>query len=336
MFDDIIREIKRLTEKQHTFSIPIELDEEGYLDRECPGEECLFKFKVYGEDWDKIHAAGPCRCPMCGSEHSSENFRTTEQDEEAERIVMEQASGMLGQALDRGARAANRKWPKDSILQMSLQVQGSKMIPPIVAIKAREEFQLKITCDKCSCRFAVIGSAFFCPTCGHSAAVRVFEDALKKIEAKVTHLEAVREAIPDKDEAELVCRSLLETGLSDGVVALQRVFEQLYSQQPGAVLPLKRNAFQRLKDGSNLWKNLNGKGYEDFLTTSELGRLNVLFQRRHLLQHPDGFITQEYIDNTADMTYKVGQRVVIKKQDVLDMVGIIRKLVDSCRAELGL
>ena len=32
-------------------SVPIEGDDEGYLDRECPSDECLFEFKVHGEDW---------------------------------------------------------------------------------------------------------------------------------------------------------------------------------------------------------------------------------------------------------------------------------------------
>jgi Zn finger protein HypA/HybF involved in hydrogenase expression len=44
------------------------------------------------------------------------------------------------------------------------------LLPPAAA----EPMRLKITCPECSCRYAVIGAAFFCPACGHNAAELVF------------------------------------------------------------------------------------------------------------------------------------------------------------------
>jgi hypothetical protein len=335
MFDDMMREIERLDGME--ISVPIGLDDDGYIDRDCPGEECHFKFKVHGEDWGRIMTNGRGNCPMCGLSSDPNNFYTTEHAEEAKAKAFEQIKGLFVHALDRGAQSFNRKWPRDSFLQMSMQVTGPKWIPPIVALTAREEIQLKITCEECGCRFAVIGSAYFCPACGHSEAVRVFDGSMTKIEAKVQYLETFRQAVAqgNKDHAELVCRSMLETGLSDGVVALQRVFDQLYSRQPGAILLLSPNVFQRLDGGSALWKNLTGKGYDDFLTAPELDRLKVLFQRRHLLSHSEGIVDQKYIDKSGDTTYNVGQRIVVNKQDVLDMVRIIRKLVTGYLGELG-
>ena len=35
-------------------SLPIEPDTEGYLDKECPSESCLFLFKIHDDDWSNI------------------------------------------------------------------------------------------------------------------------------------------------------------------------------------------------------------------------------------------------------------------------------------------
>jgi len=47
MFNDLMREIKRL-EQGVTFSVPVEPDDEGYLDKECPSEVCQFQFGLPG------------------------------------------------------------------------------------------------------------------------------------------------------------------------------------------------------------------------------------------------------------------------------------------------
>jgi hypothetical protein len=45
MFERLIKELKEL-ERTKQISVPIESDEDGYLDRECPNDDCLFQFKV--------------------------------------------------------------------------------------------------------------------------------------------------------------------------------------------------------------------------------------------------------------------------------------------------
>lgn len=326
MFEDILRELERL-EGGMELKFDIELDEEGYIDKECPNEECMFQFKVLGQDLTDHEVF----CPMCGKGGSAKSFFNTEQIEQAKAQAVDYIKGRLGQALDRDARAFNRRQSKNSFFQMSMEYKGPKWHRPILPLKALKEFQLKITCEKCGARFAVIGSAFFCPCCGHSAAVRVFEDAMAKIEAKVSNLEVVRKAVAEvsEDQAAVICRSLIESGLSDGVVAFQRVCEELYKKHPNAQANIPFNVFQRLKEGSELWKNLIGKGYDDFISPAEMDRLNILFQRRHLLLHTEGIIDQKYLDKSGDTSYQVGQRIVVKEKDVLDLVSLIKKIVSG-------
>ena len=50
MFDDILRGLERIPERQ-TISVDVVLDEDGYYDRTCPAPECRNGFKVLFEDW---------------------------------------------------------------------------------------------------------------------------------------------------------------------------------------------------------------------------------------------------------------------------------------------
>lgn len=47
----ILRELENLGRQPIQYKFPIEVDEDGYIDKECPNEECLFQFKIHNEDW---------------------------------------------------------------------------------------------------------------------------------------------------------------------------------------------------------------------------------------------------------------------------------------------
>ncbi len=73
MFEETIRQLKKL-EDTHKISVPIEADEEGYLDKECPSEDCLFQFKVHAEDLANLFKDEAVFCPLCREqiEHAKE------------------------------------------------------------------------------------------------------------------------------------------------------------------------------------------------------------------------------------------------------------------------
>ena len=51
---DVVIDKNTYERRKEMISIPIKLklDEKGYLDRECPNEQCLYKFKINMEDWE--------------------------------------------------------------------------------------------------------------------------------------------------------------------------------------------------------------------------------------------------------------------------------------------
>lgn len=332
MFENLLRELRSLDRQQ--VSVSIDCDEKGYIDKECPATNCEFQFKIKEDDSTNICRDETLWCPMCGHSAPAKSWFTKAQVSHAEHQARKFIETKVDGAMRTDARAFNSRQPKDSFLSMSMKVCGaphysSFMIPAA----ASEAMRLEIACEKCACRFAVIGSAYFCPSCGHNSVDRLFDDSLRKIWAKKDNIELVRNAIADlgkKDEAELMCRSMIESCLLDGVTAFQKCCEGLYeSTNPAVDAPM--NAFQRLTHGSDLWKARVGVAYSDILTVPEQARLKLLFQKRHILAHNDGIVDQRYSSESGDTSYKVGQRIAVTAADVDDMVAGISKLVTEIR-----
>lgn len=332
MFEDLIKEMERMNGK--SVSVPIESDGEGYTDKQCPAQDCEFIFKVNDEDWSNIFKDEAVWCPLCRHEAPADQWFTIAQVEHAKSEALVVVKGTINNALRSGAQKFNRKQPKNSFISMTMKVSGGTKRTHTIPARAAELMQLEIQCESCESRFAVIGSAYFCPACGYNSVTRTFSDSLRKIRAKKESVEIVRRALNEsigKDEAELTCRSLVETCISDGVVAFQKYCEGMYEPYGSATF----NAFQRLEQGSSLWESAIQKGYDAWLSSEDLSALNILYQKRHLLAHNEGIIDSKYIQKSSDTSYKEGQRIVVSEKDIDFLVSALEKLSERIEAGCG-
>lgn len=330
MFEDLIKEIKSLNGL--SVSVQIECDEKGYIDKQCPSEECEFLFKVNKEDWANIFKDEAVWCPLCRHEATADQWLTAEQNKHLKSEALAIAKGKISNALHSSAKKFNSRQPRNSFISMSMKVSGGMKRTYALPAKAAEAMQLEILCENCNAHFAVIGSAFFCPACGYNSVTRTYSDSLRKIRVKKDNINIIRAALTEsvgKDEAELTCRSIRETCISDGVVAFQKYCDGLYSAYGQAPM----NAFQRLKQGSELWESAIQKGYDYWLNTKELARLNTLFQRRHILAHNEGIVDAKYVEKSGDISYKEGQRIVVSDKDIDDLLNCLEKLGTGLKAE---
>lgn len=330
MFEDTIRALRHL-EGQATISVPISDDEEGYFDRECPSEECLFQFKILREDWkDKVRDE-EVFCPFCGHSADAEKWWTQEQIEHAKQAALAQIKSAFGSALKRDATRWNRRQPRNSFISMTMKVDSRPQHVPLPPAAA-EPMQLKISCPACACRYAVVGAAYFCPACGHNAAEQVFTLTIAGIRKSIDALDVVRAAIPDRDTAENAARLIVENGLQNAITAFQRCAEALVASIPSAPKP-RRNAFQNLAEGSQLWQTATGAAYSGHLSDDELTLLTRAFQQRHLLAHTQGIVDESYVTKSGDTRYRPGQRIVVKSDTVHDAVDLIEKLIAGLQAD---
>lgn len=323
MFEDLIKELERMDGQ--SVSVPINSDEHGYIDKQCPSDECEFVFKVNEDDWADKFKDEAVWCPLCRHEAPADQWFTIEQIEHAKAEALAVLEGKINNALHSGAKKFNRQQPKNSLISMSMKVQGGLKRTHTIPAKAADAMQLEITCEACNAHFAVIGSAYFCPACGHNSVTRTYGDSLRKIRAKKDNVDIVRQALiksAGKDEAELTCRSLIETCISDGVVAFQKYCEGLYSVYGKPPF----NAFQRLEQGSALWYEAIQHGYDSWLDPEEMSQLNLLYQKRHILSHNEGIVDAKYINNSGDHSYKEGQRIVVSDKDIDVLLICLEKL----------
>jgi predicted RNA-binding Zn-ribbon protein involved in translation (DUF1610 family) len=335
-FDELIRELKKL-ERGQTISVPIEADDKGYLDKECPAEACLFGFKVHAEDWKVIFRDEEVFCPRCGHVAPADQWWTQEQLAHFRRVAHRQVEATIDRALRRGAEAFNRSLPKGGFIQMSMSVSGSRPSSIIFPARSRGALEQELQCARCGARYAVLGTAFFCPSCGHNSVEQTFDASLSKAMERLDNLDIILQALTEAglpDQAEDTCRKIVEASVEDSATAFQSLCDGLYRKLQGVAAPA-RNVFQRLDDGSILWKKTIDLGYEDILSPPELAELRRLFQMRHLLAHTDGIVDQDYIDRSGDPTYRVGQRIVVSTDDARRMLALVRKLSSDIRAGLS-
>lgn len=335
MFDETLRQLRRL-ERGVTVSVALASDEKGYLDRECPNPECLYGFKVHEEDWKALFKDEAVFCPRCRHEAGSKSWFTTEQLEHIQLAGARRVQSILGTALRRDASSFNARQPRSGFITMSMSCSGATPTMFNVPAAAREVLEQELQCEACNARFAVLGCAFFCPCCGHNSVDRTFDDALRRIVSNLEALPIIRQtmaALGQRDEAENTCNSLVESALGDCVGAFQVVCDGLFARIPGSVSP-PRNTFQRLGDGSELWRKALGIGYNDLLELDEFARLTVFFQRRHLLAHTSGLVDADYLRRSGDATYRLGQRIVVSPGDVRDAAALVGKLVAGLRVRI--
>jgi len=299
-------------------------DEDGYIDRECPSPECLFSFKVSAKDWREKVRNEEVFCPFCGHTADAQKWFTTEQVEQLKKQAFVQVKGMFGDAMRRDAKSWNRRQTRNSFLKITMNVSGR---PQEVVLPAAvtDPMRLKITCEECSCRYGVIGSAFFCPACGHNAAGRVFQQSLGTIRGALDALPFIRNGLPDKDTAENTTRLVVESGMLNAVMAFQRYAEALFLKQPSPP-KIRHNIFQNLAEGSGLWQTAFGNDFGTHLQPAELGNLNRFFQQRHLLAHNEGLVDDNYLARSEDTGYRAGQRLVIREDTVRELLGLVERL----------
>lgn len=326
MFENLIKNIEALNGKKLSFAISE--DDDGYTDRECPFDDCQFQFKVLSADWRDKFKDEAVFCPFCGHQATSDDFWTKNQIANGREQALKYIQNEFSRALSDWAKDFNRHQDRNGFITMSMKYEGKVESNYLLPINAEKELEQKIACSECGARYGVLWSAYFCPCCGHNSIDETFDTSIRKIEVKIKNIELIRKTVAEinPDEAQITVQSLIETGLSDMVVAFQRFCEATYKKLTKDK-PVKTNAFQNLEIGDTLWNEVLGKSYRDWISQKDYETLNIIFQKRHLLSHQEGIVDNKYIEKTGDTKYKVGQRIVVREDDVNEWVRLILEII---------
>lgn len=328
MFDDVLRELRRL-EGGVKVQVNLEIDDNGYLDRLCPSEECDTHFKVMFEDWRNIVRDEVVYCPLCRHDAKASDWNTQEQSRYIQELATSYLQNQLGQALQSDSQRFNSRQHRNTLIQMSLLYRPGHIPIPVPA-SATDIMTQEFRCSECNCRYSSIGAAFFCPSCGHNSILDTFVNSVKTVRNTLAALPTIREALAksaDENVAEDAIRHICENGLVKLVSSFQHYVEACFTDLANASqFTVRRNLFQNLVESDTIWRDATGTGYTDILDVAEYRSLAMYFQQRHILAHQDGIVDQQYIDRANDQRFDVGQRLIITESAVTNLVNVIEKL----------
>ncbi len=330
MFRDLRRELQKL---EGSISIPveIELDDKGYIDRSCPSEDCGTQFKILCGDWTNLVREEIVFCPLCRHAADCTKWNTTEQSDYHRKLATSHIRNSIGNALRRDARRFNSK-KSDSFIKVSMSYRPNPT-PLAMPATATDVMTQDFQCTECSCRYTSIGTAFFCPACGYNNIIDTFSKTLETVQKTVEAIATLRQTLAefqDENFAEDSVRHILENGLCKIVASFQKYAESCFMRLPNSEQSnLRRNVFQRLDESNLLWKEATSIGYSDILNDAQYLTLNTFFQQRHLLEHQDGIVDQQYIERAKDQRFSIGQRLVVSGSSISELVSIMERLSEG-------
>lgn len=270
--------------------LTLKSDEKGYFDRECPN--CEFVFKVYLEDWKNKVKDEEVHCPRCGHISTADSWFTKEQLDAIRDIVTGWAKNEILKDLEKTFKDLERKSRANEYLKITYKPNRLATFQNN-PIGQRREWELEIACERCVTRYSVIGSAYFCPCCGHSSIKRVLDESFDRIENMISSIPEIKILFSEKigiDKAQTMCDSLLEGSLGDIVSTFQQFACEKYKDISGK--DAQPNEFQVIAKGSSLFKDAYGKDYSYWCTNEEIEFLNLMFQQRHLFEHCNGIVDE--------------------------------------------
>lgn len=309
-------------------NIPIKLilDAKGYFDRECPNENCLYTFKINMQDWEEKVSDDEVYCPMCGQVDTSDNWWTKEQLESIQKIATDYAIGHIQGELDKVFGKLARSTRNNKFVKITYK-PGKRISFVNNPIGQSEEWEQEIQCPHCFTRYSVIGTAHFCPCCGKTIIDSTFDGSIDNTVKMIESLEEMEGLFKKQygiDKAKSMCTEMLEGTFGDIVSAFQLFAATIYARVSSK--NVRKNDFQIIDKGSKLFFEACGKSYDDFISSSEIEKLNLAFQKRHVFEHGGGIVDEDYLKKSRDTSYKLGQRLIIHKAEVLETIEIVKKL----------
>ena len=180
--------------------ITIKADEDGFIGRECPVQECEGYFKVtFGTGLQGENL--PCHCPYCGHIGKHDTFWTKEQVEYAQSVAIRKITDTVFKDLKSMEFESK---PRGGFgIGFSLKVKPGRPVP----IRYYREKQLETTviCENCSLKYAIYGVFAHCPDCGVHNSKQIL---YKNLELSAKEIDLANQA--DDEMKELLLNDALE------------------------------------------------------------------------------------------------------------------------------
>jgi hypothetical protein len=286
------------------FSIPIAADEEGYLGRECPIQDCLGYFKI--TPGTGVKGPAPCYCPYCGHKGESNTFFTQEQIEYAKSVVLRKVTDAIHQDL----KSLEFEHKPQGFLGIGISLKVKSTPLPIRHYREKE-LETAVVCDGCTLRYAIYGVFGWCPDCGAHNSLQIL---LKNLEL------ARKELILAKTAETDLANHLVGDALENAVSAFDGFGRAICARKSADI------RFQSIPAAKRKVHDTFGFDFADGLRPDEWECACRVFQKRHLLAHKMGVIDEEYLQKANDTGAVLGRKVRLTEAEVESAIGIVETM----------
>ncbi len=292
---------------------PLQVDENGYLGRECPQSDCQGYFKI--TPGTGLPDSQHCYCPYCGHKDEFPEFATEEQ----KQYILSVASNQIYEELLQEFKAYEFDYqPRGSFgIGFSLKVTGT---PPPIRYYREKQLETEVVCGNCTLRYAIYGVFAYCPDCGVHNSQQILEKNLELAEK-----EAALAATVDGELSVHLVADALENEVSafDG---FGRQTCKLHAAKATNAKKAEQLSFQSLTGAQRNVQDLFGFDLASVVTADEWAFALRCFQKRHLLAHKMSVIDEEYLRLAGDPQAVLGRKVSITTEEVATLASILKKL----------
>lgn len=308
-----------LTEYQ--FNIPVPLDEDGRIGRECPKLECspgYFKVKN-GTGITGNHSIA--FCPYCRHGAEPSNFGTKDQARYGKDIVMSEAeravSAMMKDAL--GLDSSGKKKLGGGFLSIEMSMKEDS--PRQVRRPFEEELLRAVICPHCGLNHAVFGLATWCADCGADiflehvkAEYDVVHSMLADIERRHSDLGpriAARDIENCLEDVVSIFEAVLKAMLSRHLRTTGKSDEEIHTLFKDRI----RNGFQNPTRAMEIIRNRMQQELFDGISAEQMEQLCSTFDKRHPITHNLGIVDRKYLEN-AYAAEREGREIRVTKEEI--------------------
>jgi hypothetical protein len=207
-----------------------------------------------------------------------------------------------------------------------MRIQVAEGAPPPLFQYRELDLETDLTCSACTLRYTIYGVFGFCPDCGQHNSEQILNKNLDVVETML--------ALADAQGSELrthIIEDALENAVSsfDGFGREEvRLLCIRVGRQAGPA------SFQNLEKARD--RVLQDCGVDMALSATKADWDLVLrcFQKRHLLAHSMGIVDDAYLAATNDPADERGRKVRIKKEEVQQLLALLRKLSGDLAIQL--
>lgn len=286
-------------------NVPLQLDERGYLGRECPEESCEGYFLIKPGTGLRGESL-PCHCPYCGYTGPSTRFYTKEQIAYARSVAKRQ----IVEAIRKDLKQFEFDLPARGPLGIGISMKLKPGTPVPIRHYREKTLETFVSCATCALDYAVYGVFGYCPDCGAHNSVQILERNLDLTRRQL----ALAESLDDPD----LRRHLIEDALENCVSAFDGFGREVVrvKNQAMGIGAAPSASFQNLEKAAGYLQRQFAVGLSAACGDDDWEAARRGFAKRHVIAHRAGVVDDEYVRQSGDVDASVGRRIPLEAAEV--------------------